>query len=434
MDNIIFPGRLSSDILELANKYYATTTMGSKIVPRSGYGAIITDEDGYKYIDLHCDAGVNNLGHCHPKIVEAIQKQAAQLIFAENHNAPNRNAMVLAYLLATKSPVKKPSKVFFANSGAEANEAMRSSTTAYRIFRSKEPARTKVIYFKNGFSGRTKGVKAGSTSKPEVQSKPFLDHCDVENSVYMTFPRNPSDIDIVKKELSEIDSRHGLKNIDRLLIEIPCQGEGGINPVDESCLKYLYERTQEAGIFFVSDCVQTGMGRVGTVFGCDVFPWLKPDILVLGKALAGGLPNGEIIFRSDLDWPKKGLHSNTFGGGPLVAASALAFLSEVERVLKSGRCEIIADTLESGLTSLYKYEEVVDVRGRGAMWAIEFKSDGFREKIVENAEMLAVEEGYGLRLLTAGRRAVRIMPPLVITDRQLFLALDLLEKAIKKAL
>lgn len=421
-----YPGTQSANILAMADKYYATTTMGARIVVRSANGAIITDEYGYQYIDLHCDAGVNNLGHSHPKIVKAIQEQAALDIFSECHNAPNRLAMVLASILSLKSPVKQPAKVFFGNSGAEGNEAARSICQAYRFSRC-EDKRKKAIYFKNAFAGRTKGVKAGSTSKPEVQRDPFIDHCDKANSIYLPYPRQYEDWSFLKSQLDDID----LSRVDRLLIEIPCQGEGGIIPVDEEALKYIYSTARDAGVIFIADCVQTGMGRVGTLFGCDVFPWLKPDILVLGKALGGGLPNGEIIFRADLDWQKKGMHSNTFGGAPLFASSALAFISEMERVLADGACKKIEKTLEEGLKPFLKYGAVTDVRGTGAMWGVEFKTPKMRDAVVEKGERLVLTEEYGLRLLSAGRKTVRIMPPLVITNEQLDLALSLLEKVIR---
>lgn len=426
MSNDMFPGRQSANILAMADKFYATTTMGSRIVPRSGKGAVITNEDGNNFLEFCCDAGTENLGHCHPKIVKAIQEQAEQLIFAENHYAPNRLAMVLAYELVSKSPVPRPAKVFYGNSGAEGNEAARSICQAYR-FNRKEHARTKAIYFKNAFAGRTKGVKAGSTSKPELQRDPFVDHCDKVNSIYLPYPRRYEDWSVLKYKLDSLD----LSQVDRLLIEVPCQGEGGIIPVDEQALKYVYETVREAGVIFIADCVQTGMGRVGTLFGCDVFPWLKPDILVLGKALGGGLPNGEIIFRAELDWPKSGMHSNTFGGGPLVMAAALAFLAEMEKVLADGACKRIEKTLDAGLRQLFKYGVVADVRGMGAMWAVEFQTPKMRNTVLKRAEELVFTEDYGLRLLGAGRKAVRIMPPLVIADEELKLALSLLEKVIQ---
>ncbi|KKT41906.1 MAG: 4-aminobutyrate aminotransferase [Candidatus Giovannonibacteria bacterium GW2011_GWA2_44_13b] len=421
-----FPGLAAEGVLDLAKKYYATTTMGSKIVAESGSGAIVTDRDGHKFIDLHCDAGVNNLGHCHPTIVATVMNQLETLIFAENHNGPNYWAMCLAMELATKSPVRKPSKVFFSNSGAEANEAARKLCEAHRKITDGN-GRKKAIYFRYGFAGRTRGVIAATSSRPAVQRDPFWDFNEKINSTYLPYPRVGEDWSQLKKELDALD----LREYDRLLMELPCQGEGGINPVDENALKYIYELTQEAGVIFISDCVQTGVGRVGTIFGCDVFPWLKPDILTMGKALGGGFPVGATIFRGSLDWEHQGMHSNTFGGHPLISRVGLAVLEETKKLLDSGAAKDIEFFLDYALRLFLKHDAITDIRGRGLMWAIEFKTPTLRDKVIELAESAASEGEYGLRLLGAGSKSIRIMPSMVISRYDLHYAMDLLHKIIK---
>jgi len=425
-----FPGVAAQLVLDLNERYYARTTATSHIVVDKGEGPIVFDQDGNQFIDLHCDAGVNNLGHCHPHIVETIIDQVKRLIFAEHHNGPNNWAVHLAYQLAVEGPLAKGTtypKVFFSNSGTEANETARKLCRVYRVFKTKEPDRAKAIYFINGFAGRTKGSLPATSSRPEVQRDPFWDHCDKENTIYLPYPKERDGWREGKKIFDEIN----LSEVDRILMEVPCQGEAGIIPVGESALKYICERAQEADVIFISDCIQTGMGRVGTLFGCDIFKWFRPDILTLGKALGGGLPIGATVFRRDLDFPELSMHANTFGGHPTIARCALVALAEYRKIINSGRVEEIAAILDTRLRELYKHKFVKDVRGRGAMWGVEFSSAALRDKVIVAGEKLSIVENYGLRLLGAGQKSIRIMPPLIISDDLLNLAMDLLDKVLK---
>jgi len=430
-----FPGPANQAILDLNKKYGATTTVSSNISPALGRGSIIMDLDEREFLEMQCDAGVNNLGHCHPEIVEAICDQAKTLIFAEDNNAPNDYAANLKYELATKSPVARPDcanpKVFLSNSGAEANEAAFKLCRNYRLFVANEPNRIKKIYFKNGFAGRTRGALVATSSKPRVQRNPYWSFQDQINTKYLPYSRESYDWHDFKKEFDKID----LSEIDHILMEVPVQGEGGIIPVDESALKYIYEKAKAADVIFISDSIQTGMGRTGSLFGCDIYPWFHPDILTLAKALGGGLPIGATIFRHDLNFVENSLHSNTFGGGPLVARVALTVIAETEKLIAGGRVNQIAEILGKRLRELYKYPCVNDVRGKGAMWGVEFSNAVLRNEVVKRGEELVLEEKYGLRLLSAGNEindnVVRIMPPLVISDELLNTAIDLLDKIIK---
>lgn len=424
-----FPGPKTEAVLEKAKKYYATTTQDSRIVIAGGDGAIVTDVDGYQFYDLHCDASVNNLGRNDSGIRRQIIEQLSTgNFFSEHHNAPNEKASELAKILCEKSPVQKPSKVFFSNSGAEANEAARKLCAAYR-HRMHESGRRTAIYFKNGFAGRTKGVLAGTSSKSEVQSIPFLDHCDTLNSIYLPYPTKKN-----KEETLKSFDNLILARVDRILIELSCQGEGGIIPADIDAVLEIITRAQNAGIICIVDAIQCGMGRDGSMFGCDhlIFS-MEPDILTLGKALGGGLTIGATIFRSDLDFEKNGMHSNTFGGGPLVMSVALEVFPRVEHLVESGAVRNIENILSGYLFRICSgFQNVVEgePRGRGAMWAVEFVNEGVRERVVKCAEEIVVSEGIGLRLLGAGRKSVRFMPPLTISDEDLKKALSIFEKVL----
>ena len=423
-----FPGPEAKRILENAKKYYATTTADSRICVKSGIGALVRDVDGFEFIDFHCDASVNNLGRNNCGIMEAIQTQMATgNLFSENHNTPNDAAILLAESLSKQSPVRKPSKVFFSNSGAEANEAARKLCMGYRYHRG-ESKRTKAIYFRNGFAGRTGGVLSATSSKPERQRDPFWTSYDRENTIYITYPEQFHKRAATIKEFDTLD----LSEVDRLMIEVPCQGEGGILPANEAQLKYIYEKARTAGVLWISDCVQCGMGRSGTLFGCDFYPWLEPDILTLGKALGGGLPIGATVFREDLDW-KEGEHSNTFGGGPLVMSAAISAFSQIVNIVNSGHVQKLEKILRTKLGDTYScYRDVVeDFRGLGAMWAIQLKTPEMRDQLIKRGEELVLRNyGRGLRLLGAGEKSVRIMPPVNIEEWLLNHGLDLFRMAV----
>lgn len=421
-----FPGPKAMAYLERAKRVYATTTMFSRISPHLGDGAYITDFDGFKFIDFHCDAGVNNIGRNYDRVDRALRKQMkTKNRFSEFHNAPHPLGLDFAELLLERSPVMKPAKMFFSNSGAEANEAAHKLCLGYRYHRG-ETNRKKIIYFANGFAGRTAGVLSGTTSKPEVQRNPFWTHCDQENSIYLPYPREGDDWTELRSQFDALPHHE----IDRLLIEIPCQGEGGMIPIDERALDFLYHRCRDEGIFIIADCVQAGMGRAGTLYGADCFPWFMPDILTMGKAAGGGLPIGITIFRADLDWEPKE-HSNTFGGGPLVAAAGIAAFTEIDALVRSGAVERLAYWIKNWLFSFCEYGIVADVRGRGAMWGIEFKNADIMERIIRLGEEFTEYKGCGLRLLGAGDAAVRIMPPLNITRPVLNHGMGILKEIIE---
>lgn len=422
-----YPGPRAVAILKDAEKFYATSTNNSRAIIERGDGSYLYDVDGYKYIDMHCGAGVTNLGHNHQPSLQIIirQIQTTGIIHTEHHNAFNPTAIELSKFIAIHSPVRKPSQIFLSNSGAEANEAARKLCEAYRFHRNEQQSRPKAIYFENGFAGRTRGVLVATTSNPTVQRNPYWDHCDQENSVYLPYPTKQNS-SLLRKKLSKLD----FSPIDRLMIELPCQGEAGIIPADEETLQYLYEATRHAGILWIVDSVQCGIGRVGTLFGCDFYPWLKPDILTLAKGLGGGFPMGATIFHSDLDW-QEGEHSNTCGGNPVISRLALTVLACVQELIASGAVKRIEQTMHKRLHILRGHPMVRDTRGVGAMWALELPSVKVRNRLIDIGEEMAQTDTCGLKLLGAGK-SVRLMPPLTMSPKDLTFALDLVLVALNK--
>lgn len=430
-----FPGLNALQILEKRNRYYATSTDTSRVIPDRREGVFVIDVDGLRFIDLNCGASVLNLGQ-NTKVVNAIVEATGRNLFTEHHQGPNTDAIALAEILAEQSPVKKPSKVFFTSSGTEANEAAKKLSEAYRYHRSEKKKRKKGLYFLNGFAGRTHGTLIATTSNPEAQRNPYWNDCDKLNSCYLPYPQKGYDWKELKTCLQEGRDLFGntflLEEVDYLLMELPCQGEGGVIPVDEEGLKYLFQTTQQAGIFFIADIVQCGMGRTGSIFACDRFPWFKPDMLTMAKALAGGISAGAVIFRADLDW-KPNEHSNTFGGHPIAMSAALAAMRETERLITEGAVERLAKSLETRLRGLAEQfsDLILEVRGWGAMWGIEVRGSALKARLITQGEEIVNETGCGLMLLGAGNEfnhVVRVMPPLVITEQELDLAFSLLEK------
>lgn len=421
-----FPGHISERILEQTRKHYAPNTQSSRLaLARRESAGIVVTEDGLKLYDLHCDASFNNFGGdpswAH-EVLEIITDQSSKRLYnTEHHNAPNRYAVELAEFLATHAPVKSPSHVFFSNSGAEANEAAQKACISTR-YHSATNKRVHALYFQNGFAGRTLGTIPATSSKPERQRDPFWNQYQKEHTLYVPYPARGTDRRFFKEALDAID----LNVVSHLLIELPCQGEGGIRPIDEVSLRYLYNKAQEAGVIWISDGVQCGMGRVGTLFGADVFPWLQSDILTLAKSLGGGIfPIGATILNRNVLW-REGEHSNTFGGGQTIARVAYAAVRKAIGLIESGRVRAIEDLIRSYESRFRKAPGVIDVRGIGAMWGIEFAESTRRDRLIVRGEELAAEEPYGLRLLGAGRSVVRLMPPLTMEECELIYVLDLL--------
>ncbi|MDP3769840.1 MAG: aspartate aminotransferase family protein [Candidatus Sungbacteria bacterium] len=423
-----FPGPNAIQILKDAQEFYATSTNDSRAFIEIGNGPYVWDVDGNKYIDMHCGAGVANLGHNHAPSMQIIinHLQKTGIVHTEHHNAFNPAAIELAKFLAMNTPVPKPAKVFLSNSGAEANVAAIKACQAYRFHQGERQARCKAIYFENGFAGRMLGLLAGTSSNPAAQRDPYWTHCDQENTIYLPYPTKANH-NLLKKRIAEIS----LDEVDYLLIEIPCQGEAGIIPSDEEALKYVYKITTEAGILWIADSIQCGIGRVGTLWGCDIYPWLKPDILTLAKALGGGLPIGATIFSSYLDW-KKGEHSNTFGGNPLISRLALTVLACVQKLLEKGAVNTIEMAMRKRLHILRQHPMVQDTRGMGAMWAVELADAKLRDRLIDICEEMALTDCCGIKLLGAGKTSVRLMPPLTISPKDLRLALDLFLTALNK--
>jgi len=355
----------------------------------SGRGAVVTDSEGHDYIDLLAGIAVNALGHAHPAIVEAVSQQVAHLGHVSNLFA-SEPAVRLAGRL--KDIVGDESaRVFFCNSGAEANEA------AFKLARL--TGRGRVLAAHNGFHGRTMGSLAltGQPDKrsafgPLVPGAEFYPYGDIDY-LRTLVEMNPTDVAAIFAE--------------------PIQGETGVIPAPEGFLPQVRQLCDDHGILLVIDEVQTGVGRTGDFFAFQ-HEGVAPDVVTMAKGLGGGLPIGAVIARgraASLFTP--GSHGTTFGGNPVVCAAANAVLDVVDD-------DFIAGVARRGgefAAGLRRLDGVTEVRGRGLMLGIVLEQPVAKVMVAEGLR-------HGVILNAPSDNVVRLTPPLVITDGELTEAAD----------
>lgn len=390
-------------IIEDSNRYLMHTYNRFPVVLRKGRGSKVWGADGKEYIDFVGGIAVNVLGHCHPKIVIALQKQAQRLIHVSNlyHIEPQ---IKLAKLLVTYSFAEK---VFFCNSGAEANEAAIKLARKY----AKElhhPDRFGIITAINSFHGRTLAtVTATGQEKFQKGFEPLM-----PGFKYVPF----NDAQALESAIS--------KNTCAIMLE-PIQGEGGVKIASEEYLKAVREICDKHGILLILDEVQTGMGRTGKLFAYEHYG-ITPDIMTLAKGLGGGAPIGAMLATEKVSAAfQPGNHASTFGGNPLVCAAAIA---AIETIIEDGiildHCNRMGKYLMEGLHRLKEDypSKIVDIRGKGLLVAMELTRDGMP---VVNA---CLEKGMLINC-TAGN-VLRFTPPLIIEERDIDRLIDVLEDVL----
>jgi len=380
----------TEELKDDAAKYLMQTYARQPLSIVRGRGARVYDMEGREYIDFVGGIAVNVLGHGHPDLVQAIQRQAAQLIHVSNlyYTEPQ---VKLAQMLVDHSCADR---AFFCNSGAEANEA--AIKLARRYGHEKHgPDRYEIITMKNSFHGRTLAtITATGQDKVQKGFEPL-----VPGFTYAPF----NDFGAIEQLVSTKTTA--------IMLE-PVQGEGGVHVADEEYLKNLRAFCTERDILLIFDEVQTGMGRTGTLFAYQQLG-VEPDIITLAKGLGGGVPIGACLAKDSVAACfTPGTHASTFGGNPLACAAALA----VCRVLLEGRlldqAKRMGDYLAKGLAECKDRHRVVrDVRGLGLLQGMEVDLDA--KAVV--ADCLA----RGLLVNATSERVLRFVPPLVITQRDI---------------
>ncbi len=387
----------TEEIKDFAAKYLMQTYARQPISIVRGRGAKVYDMEGREYIDFVGGIAVNILGHGHPDLVQAIQRQAAQLIHVSNlyYTEPQ---VRLAQMLVDHSCADR---VFFSNSGAEANEA--AIKLARRYGHEKHGAdRFEIITMKNSFHGRTMATLT-ATGQEKVQKgfEPL-----VPGFVYAPF----NDFAAIESLVTEKTTA--------IMLE-PIQGEGGVHVADHAYLKNLRELCTQKDILLIFDEVQTGMGRTGTLFAYEQLG-VEPDIMTLAKGLGGGMPIGACLAKEAVASVfTAGSHASTFGGNPLACAAGLA----VCRILIEGRvleqARRMGDYLAKGLADFKdRHRAVRDVRGLGLLQGLEVEIDA--KAVV--ADCLT----RGVLVNATSERVLRFVPPLIITQAEIDRVLETL--------
>ncbi|GAB6157166.1 4-aminobutyrate--2-oxoglutarate transaminase [Desulfotomaculum varum] len=432
------PGPQSAQLLEKRQQYVArgVGNTGKFFVDRAK-GALITDVDGNIFIDFACGIGVTNVGHCPEDVIEAVKGQLAKYLHPCFHVSMYEPYVNLAEKLASITPGDYPKKAMFANSGAEAVE------NAVKIAR-KYTGKTGVISLECGFHGRTlMAMTLTSKVKPyKYGFGPFAPDVYKIPSAYcyrcyygLQYPG--CGLRCLEQLERFFTAECPADKIAAVIAE-PVQGEGGFIVPPPEFLPGLQAICQDNDIVFIADEVQTGFGRTGKMFASEHYD-LQPDLMTLSKAIAAGFPISAVVGRADvMDAPNPGEIGGTYGGNPIACTAALAVIDKIQREDLCARANRIGAQIKERLRGMQeKYQAIGDVRGLGAMIAVEFVKDRQTKEPDKELTARLVAECYkrGLVVLAAGifSNVLRFLPPLVMTDGQLNEALDILEEALASA-
>jgi 4-aminobutyrate aminotransferase len=406
------------------------------LVAERGEGAIVEDPDGNRFLDFAAGIAVVATGHCHPKVVKAIQEQAAKLIHMSGTDFYYENmvqlAEKLAKLAAAMSSGRGPQRVYFGNSGTEAIEA------AIKLARY-HSGRGQFVAFVGAFHGRTMGSLALTASK-SVQKKGFfplmpgVHHVPYAYCYRCSYGKTPDScgVECVKAIETELfRTTVPAQEVAAIFVE-PIQGEGGYVVPPQKFFDELRRLADRHGILVIADEVQSGMGRTGKMFASEHFG-LEPDIIALAKGIASGMPLGAMVARAELmDW-KPGAHASTFGGNPVAVAASLATIELLEQELVDNAGVIGARLMDKLRDFPKRFPIVGDVRGLGLMIGLELVRDqktkerapDLRDKLVQ----MCFERG--LLVLGAGPNTIRLCPPLVINKDQADFAAQTIEEGLR---
>ncbi len=378
------------EIVRKYEKHIFQTYTRQPLAIKSARGAVVTDVNGKEYIDCVAGIAVNNVGHCHPSVVNAIKRQAEQLIHVSNLYYTQNQADLAEELTGLMGM----DRVFFCNSGAEAVEG------ALKLAR-KASGKKEFIATENAFHGRTRG--ALSVTHKEKYRKPFE---PLAPAVFVPY----NDADAIRAAINE--------NTAGVILE-PIQGEGGVIIPSDDYLKEVRKLCDETGILLILDEVQTGFGRTGKWFARE-HSGVKPDIMTTAKAMGGGFPMGAMLAREEVAANfGRGDHASTFGGNPLACAAALANIEVIKKEGLVKRSEELGNYLIRKLESLDR-DYVKEIRGRGLMIGMELsiKCDDIVNKARER----------GVLLNCTSESVLRFVPPLTITKEQLDKAVSVLDE------
>jgi len=424
------PGPKAKAIIEKDAQFVSPSyTRDYPLVIARGEGAVVEDVDGNLFLDCAAGIAVNSTGVSHPDVVKAISDQAAKFIHMSGTDFYYEPQVRLAEEMASIVPIAGKVRSFFANSGTETTEA------ALKLSRY-HTKRSGIIAFLGSFHGRSLGSLSLTSSKavqrrgfgpfmPGVYHAPYPDvyrftgSADACAEASLSFIRDQILVHLIAPD-----------EVAAIVVE-PIQGEGGYVVPPAAFLQGLRELTEKHGIMLVLDEVQSGMGRTGKMFAAEHFG-LKGDIVNVAKGIASGLPLGVTSSRADvMDWPP-GAHASTFGGNPVACAAALATIKLLREKYVSNAATV-GEFLLDGLRDLQGRHEIIgDVRGKGLMLGVELvRNRQTKERAVEERNAL-VQAMFrrGVLILGAGKNAIRLAPPLVLTMDQAKTLLKILDDSL----
>jgi 4-aminobutyrate aminotransferase len=409
-------------------------TRSYPLVVKQGEGAMIEDVDGNRFLDFNAGIAVVASGHCHPRVVRAIQEQAARLIHMSGTDFYYEEMVALAEKLSEIAPGDVDRRVSFGNSGAEAVEGclkLARYTTG----------RDKLIAFYGSFHGRTMGALSLTARKATQRERfgpmlPGVTHTPYPYCYRCPFGKEPEGCAVECVKFIEETLLKTVSPADETaaIIFEAVQGEGGYIVPPRKFFDELQRVARKHGILLVCDEVQSGMGRTGKMWAAEHFD-LVPDIFAVAKGIASGLPLGATVARADLMNWVPGAHASTFGGNPVSCAAALVTIALLEESLVENAARMGAHMMERLRTWPARFKNVGDVRGLGLMIGIELVRDQqTKERAPELRDrVLAAAFERGVLVLGAGDNTIRLSPPLVITRDQCEFALDTLEECLKTA-
>ncbi len=394
---------MNKSIIQLTEKHVAGTYKRYPIALVKGKGSKVWDKSGKQYIDFVSGLAVDNLGHCHPSVVSAIKKQAEKLIHVSNLYHIESQSQLAEKLTS----LSFADKVFFCNSGTEANEGAIKLARRF-FFDQRQSKQTEIITMHNSFHGRTLGsLSATAQMKFHTGFKPLL-----PGFRYIPF----NDLPAARKAITQKTCA--------ILVE-PLQGEGGVNIPDSSYLKGLKKLCQEHGILLIFDEVQTGFGRTGKLFACELYK-IKPDIMTLAKALGGGVAIGAVAATNRVMKSfTPGTHAATFGGNPLACAAALASLKVLTGKNFLDKANATGTYFLKRLKEIAKNNPIVkEARGMGMFLALELNKPG-GDVVID-----CMDRGFLINCIQLN--VLRFIPPLNISRKDIDSLVPVLSDSLTK--
>jgi 4-aminobutyrate aminotransferase len=428
------PGPKAKAVVDADTKWLSPSyTRSYPLVAKRGRGIRVEDVDGNQFLDFAAGIGVCSTGHCHPEVVKAIQEQAAELIHMSGTDFYYEAMIQLAERVSKIAPMPGPHKFYYGNSGAEAVEC------ALKLARY-HTGRQNIIAFYGAFHGRTMGALSLTASKAQQRRRfgplvPGITHVRYPYA-YRGCSGGPQEEEAFALGCARYIEEKLFKTtmppeeVAAIFVE-PIQGEGGYVVAPTIFMQELRKICDRHGILLVADEVQSGVGRSGKWWAIE-HSGVEPDIVCIAKGIASGMPLSICMTRAHImDW-KPGSHASTFGGNPVSIAAAMATLDVLER-------EGVANAVKVGNAMMQRLKEwpkkhpiVGDVRGRGLMIGIEIvKDQGTREGAADwrnKIETLAFDRG--LLILGCGETSIRLAPPLIVSQEEADIALDILEESI----